>query len=153
MIYIRPFFAAFALAVALSTAPAPAAVAEPAVYTAPFSKLAVQGYDAVAYFESGKPVKGLAEYTVMHQGAEFRFANAAHRDLFKADPQKYAPQYGGYCAWAVSQGYHAKGDARFWSIENGKLYLNYNAKVQSDWDKDRKGFIAKSDQQWPLINR
>jgi YHS domain-containing protein len=149
----RPFFAAFALAIALTAVPAPFAMAEPPVYTAPFSKLAVQGHDVVSYFDAGKPVKGLAEYTVVYQGAEFRFASAAHRDAFKADPAKYAPQYGGYCAWAVSQGYHAKGDARFWKIENGKLYLNYNAKVQSDWEKDRKGFIASADEQWPLINR
>ncbi len=153
MIKLRPLFAAFAVASAPIIAPQLAAHAEPPVYTAPLSKVAVQGHDVVAYFKDGKPVKGNAKYVVTHQGAEFRFATAANRDAFKADPAKYAPQYGGYCAWAVSQGYHAKGDARFWSIENGKLYLNYNAKVQTDWEKDRAGFITKGDQQWPLINR
>jgi YHS domain-containing protein len=149
---IRPVFAAFAIATATFAAPSLPAQAEPPVYVQAFSKTAAQGYDVVSYFEDGKPVKGSAKFVVTHQGAEFRFASAAHRDAFKADPAKYAPQYGGYCAWAVAQGYHAKGDARFWKIENGKLYLNYNAKVQSDWEKDRTGFIAKADQQWPLIN-
>lgn len=149
----RPLFAAIALAAALVATPLLPASAEPAVYTAPFSNVAVQGHDVVAYFTDGKPVKGSSKFAVTHQGAVFHFASAAHRDAFNADPAKYAPQYGGYCAWAVSQGYHAKGDAKIWAIENGRLYLNYNAKVQSDWEKDRTGFITRGDVQWPLINR
>lgn len=86
-------------------------------------------------------------------GATFRFASAANRDAFIADPEAYAPQYGGYCAWAAAQGYHAKGDARFWKIVDGKLYLNYDASVQRTWEADLADFIAAADQNWPLINR
>lgn len=132
--------------------PAPAA-AEPPVYTGPFSDVAVQGYDPVAYFKDGKPGKGSKDFTAEYHGVIFRFASAANRDVFLGDPEKYAPQYGGYCAWAVSQGYHAKGDARFWKIVDGKLYLNYSASVQQKWEGDIPGFIAKADEVWPDINR
>lgn len=129
------------------------AVAEPPVYTDLFSNVAVQGYDPVAYFSEGKATRGSAAFTAEYNGATFRFASAANRDAFVADPEKYAPQYGGYCAWAVSQGYHAKGDARFWKIVDGKLYLNYSASVQKKWEGDIPGFIAKGDEAWPGINR
>ncbi len=152
MMIRRPLFAAIALAAALVATPLLPASAEPPVYTAPFSNVAVQGHDVVAYFTGGKPVKGSSKFAATHQSAVFYFASAANRDAFKANPAKYAPQYGGYCAWAVSQGYHAKGDARFWKIVEGKLYLNYNAAVQKDWEADTKGFIASADTQWPKIN-
>ena len=130
-----------------------AAAAEPPVYTDLFSDVAVQGYDPVAYFTAGKPIKGEKAFTAEFNGATFRFVSAANRDAFLADPEKYAPQYGGYCAWAVSQGYHAKGDARFWKIVDGKLYLNYNASVQKKWEGDIPGFIAEADKAWPEISQ
>lgn len=149
----RHLFAALALATSPALfLPAPA-LAEPPVYTGRFSDIAVQGHDPVAYFKEGKPVKGTNTLTTEYQGATFRFANAANRDAFLADPEKYAPQYGGYCAWAVSQGYHAKGDARFWKIVDGKLYLNYNASVQETWETDVPGFIKGGDENWPKINK
>ena len=130
---------------------APSALAEkPAFYTGVFSSQAVGGYDAVSFF-SGEPVKGDKAFTFKHEGAEFRFASQENLDAFKADPAAYAPQYGGYCAWAVSQGYTAKGDPRHWRVVDGKLYLNYNAKVQKDWEADIPGFIEKADTNWPGV--
>lgn len=129
----------------------PASAAEPEVYTSRLSDLAVGGYDPVAYFETGAPAQGDKNFTYQYAGATWRFANAENLEKFKNDPASFAPQYGGYCAWAVSQGYTAPGNPKNWSIEDGKLYLNYNAKVQADWLKDPKGFIVKADANWPGV--
>jgi YHS domain-containing protein len=150
---IRTLAAAAAIAFAPVAFFPPAALAEPPVYTSAFDDIAVQGYDPVAYFTDGKPVKGSKDFTVVHNGATFRFASAANRDKFKKSPAAYAPQYGGYCAWAVSQGYHAKGDAKFWKIVDGKLYLNYNSSVQKKWEGDVPGFISAANTNWPKINK
>ncbi len=150
---LRPILLALAVGLAPVIVAAPAAFAEPAIYTSKGSAIAVQGYDPVAYFKSGAPAKGSEEFTASYMGATFQFASAANRDAFKADPAAYAPQYGGYCAWAVSQGYHAKGDARHWKIVDGKLYLNYNGSVQRKWEKDIPGFISKANDQWPVISK
>ncbi len=150
---LRPVLLALAVGLAPVIIAAPTAVAEPAIYVAKGSAIAVQGYDPVAYFKDGAPTKGSAGFTATYMGATFQFASAANRDAFKADPAAYAPQYGGYCAWAVSQGYHAKGDARHWKIVDGKLYLNYNGSVQRKWEKDVPGFISKADTQWPVISK
>jgi len=117
---------------------------------APFSKLAVGGYDAVSYF-AGAPIKGDAKFATTWKGAEFRFASAANLAKFKADPAAYAPQYGGYCAWAVAGGYTAKADPLAWKVVNGKLYLNYDANVQKRWAQDVPGNIAKGDRNWPKV--
>ena len=111
--------------------------------------LAIHGYDPVAYFSEGRPVEGKAEFIHTYEGTEWRFATAANRDAFAADPTRYAPQYGGYCAWAVSQGYTASIDPDAWHIEAGKLYLNYSKSVQRDWAEDIPGHIAKGDANWP----
>lgn len=131
-------------------------VATAASAVAPVNKtllgsLAVDGYDAVAYFTDGKPVEGSKQFTHEWNGATWRFASAAHRDLFTADPAKYAPQYGGYCAWAVSNNYTADADPEAWAIVDGKLYLNYDAKVQGKWQRDVPGNIAKADANWPKL--
>ncbi|WP_210731997.1 YHS domain-containing (seleno)protein [Hydrogenophaga sp. PAMC20947] len=123
----------------------------PAVYTGFFSQTALGGYDPVAFFEMNKPVKGDAQFTHDYSGVHWRFVNAAHRELFAANPQAYAPQYGGYCAWAVAEGSTASGDPMFWKIIDGKLYLNYDAEVQKRWEKDIPGFIAKADKNWPSV--
>lgn len=128
-----------------------ASAGSPEVFTARFSDLAVGGYDPVAYFEDGAPAKGEKEFAYSYNGATWRFASAENLEKFKADPEAYAPQYGGYCAWAVSQGYTAPGNPQNWSVRGGKLYLNYNDKVQSDWLKDPDGFIAKGDANWPGV--
>lgn len=113
--------------------------------------LAVDGYDTVAYFTEGKAVPGNKEFTYAWQGANWRFASAANRDLFAAAPEKYAPQYGGYCAWAVSQGYTADADPLAWKIVDGKLYLNYDKKVQAQWEQDIPGLIEKANGNWPKL--
>ncbi len=112
---------------------------------------AIKGYDPVAYFTDGKPVKGKAEFSHEWMGVSWRFASAEHRDAFAADPARYAPQYGGFCAWAVSQGYTAEIDPAAWRIEGGKLYLNYSQSVQSRWAQDIPGNIGKADKNWPDI--
>ena len=129
---------------------APVAAKEP-VYTGTFSNLAVSGYDPVAYFTDGKPVEGSAAFEHKWNGATWRFASAKNLEAFKADPQAYAPQYGGYCAWAVSQGYTASSDPNAWRIVGRKLYLNYNREVQQTWEKDAAGNIVKADGNWPKV--
>jgi len=113
--------------------------------------LALKGYDPVAYFETGAPAKGSPDIEHSWGGATWRFSSEAHRVAFIADPARYAPQYGGYCAWAVSQGYTAKIDPTAWKIVEGKLYLNYSAKVQKTWEGDVPGNIAKADKNWPAV--
>ena len=132
------------------TAPAAFADKDP-IYTAKRSNLALQGYDTVAYFTVGEPTKGSAEYATTYNGAEFRFASEENLNLFLGNPEQYAPQYGGYCAWAVAKGQTAKGDARRWAIVDNKLYLNYNKGIQKKWDKDRAGFITSADTNWPTV--
>ncbi|MEC7290989.1 MAG: YHS domain-containing (seleno)protein, partial [Pseudomonadota bacterium] len=114
------------LAVAAIVAAGPIAITAPAafadkdpIYTAKRSNIALQGYDTVAYFTIGEPTKGSADFSTTYNGAEFRFVSEENLNLFLGDPQKYAPQYGGYCAWAVAQGKTAKGDARRWAVVDG----------------------------------
>jgi YHS domain-containing protein len=123
----------------------------PEIYTGILTSTAVGGYDPVAYFTEGRPVEGKRDITWTWKGVTWRFANEKNRESFKAAPEAYAPQYGGHCAWAVSSGYTAKGDPKHWKIVNGKLYLNYNAKVQSDWERDVPGHVAKGDKNWPAV--
>ena len=110
--------------------------------------VAIHGYDAVAYFTAGKPVAGKAEFNTRWQGAEWRFASAEDRDLFVKEPEKYAPQYGGHCAYGMALGHLAPSDPRAWKVVDGKLYLNFNKDVQSQWQKDTAGFIPKADKNW-----
>ncbi len=130
---------------------APGFAKDAPIYTALFSHLAVGGYDTVAYFTDGKPVKGDPAFTTTHLGAEWRFASAANRMKFIAEPEKYAPQYGGYCAWAVSQGSTASGDPLRWRIVSDKLYLNYDEAVQKKWDASPQDFIQKANNNWPKV--
>jgi YHS domain-containing protein len=135
-----------------SLASAPMAFAEkPKIYPGSFNDLAVGGCDAVAYFTSGEPTQGKKAFEYRHKSAPWRFSTAENLETFKANPDTYAPQYGGYCAWAAAQGYTAKGDPKTWKVVNGKLYLNYNAEVQALWESDIQGFIAKGDANWPAV--
>src|SRR5262245_4610896 len=93
-------------------------------------KLMIKGYDPVAYFNTGKPMKGLKDFEYQWMSAIFRFSSQENLELFRKDPARYAPQYGGYCSYAVSQGYTAAVDPEAWDIVNGKLYLNYSKSVQ-----------------------
>lgn len=116
-------------------------------------KIGMHGYDAVAYFTEGRPVKGSTRYAAEWMGAKWMFASAEHRDQFQKDPEKFAPQYGGYCAWAVSKGYTANGDPEAWRIVNGKLYLNYNKSVQKKWEQDTAARIKEADLNWPALHK
>lgn len=124
---------------------------QPAVFAEIVKGVAVGGYDPVAYFAEGKPVPGKPEISLVHEGATWRFASPKNRDAFLAEPARYAPQYGGYCAWAVASGYTAKGDPQAWTIANGKLYLNYNKSVQKSWEQDIPGNVKKGDANWPKV--
>jgi len=116
--------------------------------------LAIRGTDPVAYFREGRPVAGGAAHEAEWNGARWRFADAANRDAFTAEPERFAPQYGGFCAWAVA----AKGalystQPDNWSIVDGRLYLNFNDAIQAEWEADSPGFIARADTRWPEIIR
>lgn len=138
------------LAGALAFTVTPALAGDP-VYTSTFSSVAVSGYDTVAYFTEGKPVEGRGDVTADYDGATWQFASAANRDAFLEDPERFAPQYGGYCAWAVSQGYTASTNPEAWKIVDDKLYLNYSKGVQADWEQDIPGHIEKGDANWPSV--
>jgi YHS domain-containing protein len=140
-----------ALWAAISFGGSTAVAKQPAIFTGIVKGVAVGGRDAVAYFTQSKPVAGSESITLEHEGAVWRFASEANRDAFKADPAKYAPQYGGYCAYAVARGYTAKGDPEQWSIVGGKLYLNYDAPTKAAWEKDVPGYIARADANWPRV--
>ncbi len=112
---------------------------------------AIRGYDPVAYHAEGKPVAGKRAHRVEWKGATWSFASAENKALFEGDPEKYAPRYGGYCAWAVSQGYTASIDPDAWSIVDGKLYLNYSLGVRDQWSQDIPGNIAKGNVNWPKL--
>ncbi|WP_420405576.1 YHS domain-containing (seleno)protein [Nisaea sp.] len=131
--------------------PASAVAEEDRVYTGFLSNVAVGGYDPVSYFSSDGPVKGSEDHTLVYNGAEWHFATAANRDAFRQDPARYAPQYGGYCAWAVAQGSTAKGDPANWKIVNGKLYLNYNSDIQKRWEQNIPENIQAGDRNWPRV--
>lgn len=144
--------AAFAGVFAASAA-APALAVSP-VNKSFFGNVAIEGYDPVAYFTDGKPVEGKSDFSYDWQGASWHFASAEHRDLFAKEPEKYAPQYGGYCAYAVSQGSTAGIDPEAWTVHEGKLYLNYDKKIQAKWTADMASYIEKADANWPkMIDR
>jgi len=126
-----------------------AADAKEPIYTGVFNDRAVGGYDTVEYFKSGKATKGKKAFQIEFMGADWRFVSQENLEAFKANPEKYMPQYGGYCAWAMARGATASGDPKLWKIVDGKLYLNYSEDVLADWEKDIPGFIMKADRMYP----
>ena len=112
---------------------------------------AINGYDSVAYFTQNAPVKGQDAHTHEWKGAKWKFATAANLDLFRNNPDKYAPQYGGYCAYGVAKDGLVKVDPDQFTIFEGKLYLNYDASVQKEWAKDRAGYIRQADAKFPQL--
>ena len=112
---------------------------------------AVHGYDVVAYFTKGQPTEGSDEFQAIYDGATYRFASAEHRDAFTAEPAKYAPQYGGYCAFGTAMGRKFDGDPNAWKVVDDKLYLNLNKNVQERWLADVPGFIRGAENNWPII--
>jgi len=115
--------------------------------------LALKGYDPVAYFTDHKPVKGSEAHKFVYQGITYEFASETHRKLFAAAPEKYLPQFDGFCAFGVSHGHKADIDPAAFSVVDGKLYLNHNADVQAGWQKDVPGNIKKADEAWPTVSQ
>lgn len=113
--------------------------------------LALEGYDPVAFFTDGKPIRGSAEYTARYLGAEYRFAAEEHRASFVADPAKYAPQFGGFCAYGISRGHAVSVEIDTWQIIEGRLVLNYDQGVKRKFDADRVGNLRLADEKWPGI--
>jgi YHS domain-containing protein len=112
---------------------------------------AIGGYDAVAFFTESKPVKGSAEYSFEWKSAKWLFSSKANMESFKANPEKYAPQYGGYCAYGTAGGHKAPTEPDTWTVLDGKLYFNYNQKVKTLWDKDRPKYIDQANMNWEKI--
>ncbi|KQC00723.1 YHS domain-containing (seleno)protein [Pedobacter sp. Hv1] len=112
---------------------------------------AIKGYDPVAFFKDSKPVKGEDSLSFNWKDTKWLFANRANLESFKADPTRFEPQYGGYCAYGTSNGYKAPTQTDTWTIVEGKLYFNYNTKVKEMWTKDQQALIKKADEQWPKI--
>ena len=109
------------------------------------------GHDAVAYQTQGKAVPGKAQYTATYNNAIYRFSSASNRDEFRAKPEKYAPAYGGYCAYGMSLGKKFSVDGKAFEVVNGILYVNKNLAVYETWRKDIPGNIQKADAQWPRV--
>lgn len=112
---------------------------------------AIDGYDVVAYFNQGEALRGLPQWTQEYKGASWRFASQAHHQAFAAQPERYVPQFGGYCAFAVSQNYTAYSDPNAWTIVDGRLYLNIDQKVAEKWKADQRKLIQLAEQNWPAV--
>lgn len=113
--------------------------------------IALKGHDPVAYFTDGKSVMGSARYMASADGATYYFASTDHHDQFLADPAKYTPAYGGFCALGVTQSMKITGDPKAWRIVDGKLYINSSPKALDIWSKDIQGNIKKANETWPAI--
>jgi len=114
--------------------------------------LALEGYDPVAYFTEGSPSRGDPQYRLEWMGATWQFTSREHLGLFRADPERYAPQFGGYCAWGIAKDRLIKVDPEVWSIVNGNLYLNFNAKIQEDWFANQKEYLREAQANWPGLS-
>jgi len=112
---------------------------------------AIKGYDPVAFFTESKAVKGKDSLHYTWKGADWLFSNRQNLERFKAAPEKYAPQYGGYCAFGTAEGHKAPTEVETWTVLDDKLYFNYNMKVKETWVKDQPGYIKKADQNWPAL--
>ena len=115
------------------------------------NNIAINGYDPVAYHNQERPVLGKAAYALEWNYATWHFASADNRDRFAANPQRWAPRYGGYCAWAVAHGYVARTDPDAWRIVDDHLYLNYSLSVQARWEQDIPGYIRNANASWPNL--
>jgi YHS domain-containing protein len=114
---------------------------------------AIDGYDPVAYFKESKPVKGRKEFSYVWKGASWNFSNAQNMNEFKSNPEAFAPQFGGYCAYGVADGHKATTSPDAWTIVEGKLYFNYDKGVQALWNKDQKGYIKIANERWPTVKK
>ncbi len=148
MKYSRLSIITFSLLTLLAIQTAPALALEP-VFSS-WGK-AIHGYDPVAYFKQDKPVKGSGSFTHKYKGATWYFSSAENLDDFATNPAQYAPQYGGYCAYAVSRGYTASTDPDAWTIKDNKLYLNYSVPTRAIWLQDTDNNIRKANGNWPRL--
>ena len=148
---IRRLIAALLLAAGLLGLPVGPALADSEYNVTRIGGIAIEGTDPVAYFTQSMALRGLRKFSYKWKGATWRFGSAANRKAFKVNPMRYAPQYGGYCAWAVAQGYTEKIDREAWKIVDYKLYLNYSKSVRRQWEADIPGNIVKADHNWPGI--
>ena len=150
--FIRTFFTAltFTFAAAVSAAPAINTLKNSALFSSR-TDTAINGYDTVAYFSQGKPVKGSDSFVFQWKEAKWKFSTQANLDLFRASPEKYAPQYGGYCAYGVANGNLVKVDPEQFTVLDGKLYLNYDADVQQAWKQDIPGFNKLADSKFQAL--
>jgi len=138
------------LAIALAVSTTFATGLKPAVNKGEDS-VAIKGYDPVAYLVSGRATIGNPKFEHSWNDAIWRFASKSNRDRFKRDPKRYAPQFGGYCAWAISRGYTADVDPEAFQIVDGRVYLIYSKSVQRRWEQDIPGNIAKAEANWPAV--
>jgi YHS domain-containing protein len=113
--------------------------------------IAIHGYDPVAFFTEKKPIKGNEQYSLVWKGVKWQFSSQDNLEKFKNNPEEFAPQYGGYCAYGMAEGHKAPTNPDTWTIENGKLYFNYNQKVKSRWVQQIPVYIEKANQFWPTI--
>uniref|UniRef100_UPI00404896CD YHS domain-containing (seleno)protein n=1 Tax=Vibrio anguillarum TaxID=55601 RepID=UPI00404896CD len=127
-------------------------LAEDEIYTSFLSNKALSGYDTAAYFTRGEPIKGSSDFSTLYKNAQWYFSSKENLELFLNNPNQYAPQYGGYCAWAVSEkNDFAPGDPNQWAIVDGKLYLNYDKKIKTLWDANQAVHIQQADKNWPNL--
>lgn len=149
MLTRRTLLTAAAVAPAAVMISRPALAAEPAVFSE--GGLAIRGADPVAFFTAMEPTMGSADHALMWNGTTWQFASAENMEMFMANPEAYAPQYGGYCAFALSKGSLASSVPEAWTIHEDKLYLNYSVNVRQVWSEDVPGNIALADANWPTI--
>ena len=128
-----------------------AASSQPPVFST--SDGAIRGYDTVAYFTDSRAVRGQKEFKYSWDGADWYFSMQENLDQFKSDPESYAPQYGGYCAFAMSKGAYASGDPEAWTIHDGKLYLNYSKSVRRTWSKNIPEYVIRADSNWKRFRK
>lgn len=123
-----------------------------AAENSPTSEIAIKGYDTVAYFQNGQALKGNKAFSFDWHSLTWHFLSKEHRDLFAANPEKYAPQYDGYCAWAMTEKRKAITDPEVWKIVDGRLYLNCSKAAFDKWSRDIPGNIKKADANWLQYN-
>ena len=149
---IATLFGTALLAASLMSGAAHAELKAGGSYNSLYAGLGAKGYDVVNYFTDGKPARGKDGYTIEYAGVKWHFVSGEHRDQFKADPQKYVPQYGGFCSWGVANGKLFDVDpVNGWRIVDGKLYMNFNADIQKVFDRDPQGFITRANANWPKL--
>ena len=139
----------YAISLGVALLAAPALAAQPTVYSN--DGVAINGYDPIGYFDESKPVRGNADIPVGWNGATWLFSSVENRDRFVADPESFAPQYGGYCAYAVANGATAPTDPIARTVQDGKLYLNYSLGVRRRWSKDIPNYVGWADENWPEV--